>query len=346
MVGFKHRTSGLAAGAAAMALLAAAGAAQAQAQDEGGNLLAWSLAGASVGVCQAGVTCGQPNGVYTLKREQFSAYDVDFNNASVYQDDYAAITNGANFGMAYAAAEAGEGLLGLPVLHAVAASWSPVLGIANPYIGVTASQVTAVQGYTNTSTSNLLIPLNAFQGLVDFTLNNSSGFIGAGLAITTDAILDPTVAGQWSALGGVGQLGQFAAGCGTTGALAFGQTGQRQPGGSPNVQYLPVAATSCIGSDTFTLAPDATFYVWARLGVANSGRGVTNAGNTFNVTIAPEYEDEVVESLAPALALSGGEGLDIPVPSQAVPEPGVWALLIGGFGLAGAQLRRRRLATA
>lgn len=29
-----------------------------------------------------------------------------------------------------------------------------------------------------------------------------------------------------------------------------------------------------------------------------------------------------------------------------IPEPGAWALMIGGFGLAGASLRRRRLATA
>jgi microcystin-dependent protein len=34
------------------------------------------------------------------------------------------------------------------------------------------------------------------------------------------------------------------------------------------------------------------------------------------------------------------------LPDTAVPEPGTWALMIGGFGLAGAALRRRRAATA
>jgi hypothetical protein len=35
-----------------------------------------------------------------------------------------------------------------------------------------------------------------------------------------------------------------------------------------------------------------------------------------------------------------------PVPSGPVPEPSTWALLIGGFGMAGAMLRRRRAAVA
>jgi hypothetical protein len=33
-------------------------------------------------------------------------------------------------------------------------------------------------------------------------------------------------------------------------------------------------------------------------------------------------------------------------PVQGVPEPSVWALMIGGLGLAGTQLRRRRAAAA
>lgn len=41
--------------------------------------------------------------------------------------------------------------------------------------------------------------------------------------------------------------------------------------------------------------------------------------------------------------LAGGMGVSIP---GVVPEPSTWALMIGGFGLAGATLRRRRLAQA
>ena len=47
--------------------------------------------------------------------------------------------------------------------------------------------------------------------------------------------------------------------------------------------------------------------------------------------------------------LSGKAGarsfVDWNISYNAVPEPGTWALMIGGFGLAGALLRRRRAVT-
>ncbi len=64
------------------------------------------------------------------------------------------------------------------------------------------------------------------------------------------------------------------------------------------------------------------------------------------VFVAPHSGDNVLSFLAhgtpdgvPPFSLLDGV-------SAAVPEPGVWALLIGGFGLVGAAARRRRLATA
>lgn len=81
--------------------------------------LTWSYATAQVGTCVTGSTCGQPNGVTVLKRESFAGSNVDYNNASVYQDDYSHLTS-ANYGMAWASAEAGDGTLGLPVLKAFA----------------------------------------------------------------------------------------------------------------------------------------------------------------------------------------------------------------------------------
>jgi hypothetical protein len=333
---FKCKASGLVAGATMIVALSVAGAAQA----DDGNLLSWSSASASVGLCQVGVTCGQPNGVSLLARRQSTDTDVDFNAAAVGPQDYLQFTNNSFFGNAFSSAEAGEGLLGLPQLHAFAESRSVGLGfLANPYIGVDVAFVQAVQAYTNTSTDNLLIPLNAFQGLVDYHVNGAPGTVTAGLAITTSAILDPSVAALWSAIGSGSQFGQFTAGCGTDGALAIGSPSPANASPSPNTQYLGVAATSCTGSDTYLLAPNETFYVWARLGVVHTAAGVTDAANTFNVTIAPQYQQQVMSDLAPALLRASGANLDIPV--AGVPEPGTWSLLILGFGAVGVLMRRR-----
>ena len=303
------------------------------------NVLTWSSANASVGICQVGVTCGQPNGVSFLARSQVTDADVDYNAAAVGPPDYLRFTNNAFFGNASSSAEAGQGALGLPVLHAFAESRSVGLGFqAHPYIGVDVAFVQAVQGYTNTSSSNLLIPLNAFQGLVDYYITQTTGIVSAGLAVTTSAIETPSVAALWSAVGGGNQFGQFTADCGTEGALAVGNPSPVTSAASPNPQYLAVSATSCSGNANYLLAPNETFYVWARLGVVHSATGATNAANTFNVTIAPQYQQQVA-NLAPELSFTSGADLDIPV--APVPEPASWALLLLGFGSVGAMLRRR-----
>ena len=128
--------------------------------------------------------------------------------------------------------------------------------------------------------------------------------------------------------------------CGTTGALALGNPSPANSGPSPNTQYLSVSATSCLDSDTYLLNPGETFYVWARLGVVHSSFGVTDALNTFNVTIALEYQAQVQAELAPALAAASGENLDIAV--GGIPEPSTWAMMILGFGAAGTAVPRRR----
>jgi hypothetical protein len=58
-----------------------------------------------------------------------------------------------------------------------------------------------------------------------------------------------------------------------------------------------------------------------------------NAGPHYNSLVSPDGASRVQN-------LEGLDGLRF----QGVPEPAAWALMIGGFGLAGASLRRRRLA--
>ena len=54
-------------------------------------------------------------------------------------------------------------------------------------------------------------------------------------------------------------------------------------------------------------------------------------------------------ALPPMGTVTGGEVANLPAlvtPAAAVPEPGTWAMLIAGFGLVGATIRRRRALTA
>lgn len=314
--------------------------------------LTWSYATAQVGSCVVGVTCGQPGGVRVLDRETFASSNVDFNNASVYRDDYSGVTP-YDYGRAWASAQAGEGTLGLPVLKAYALGGASggVTGVGTGplTIAVNYAAVQGVQGYTNTGASALLIPLNAFTGLVDYQLfapPNNPGLVSAGLAITTSAILDPAVSEQWWRSGaGIGSFGQFAATCDTPGALALGNPAPQAGATGGAVQYLPVTTSSCTGSDTFRLDPGETFYVWARLAVLRSAFGATDASHTFNVTIAPEAQANVEQNLLPSLSLADGSNFTVPT-DAAVPEPSTWAMMILGFAAAGALLRRRRLAVA
>ena len=104
----------------------------------------------------------------------------------------------------------------------------------------------------------------------------------------------------------------------------------------------------CIGGDIFEITGDlsgvTTFYAgaadafgaigadyaprWASTNFSKLVFNVSAGTYTFNVT-----------DLAP---VGGVNGLDVRLDTAAVPEPATWALMIAGFGLAGAALRRRR----
>lgn len=326
----QSRAKPLFAGAALLWGLAVAASAGAEEQ------LTWGYATAQVGTCVAGLTCGTPGGVRVLGREISIETDAPESGASIYASDYAPV---ADFGRSWALAAAGEGALALPVLKAYAFGTNPIPG-PNPTIAVNYALAIAVQGYTNSGEVPLAIPLNAFSGLVDYISSPGFGRLSASLAVTTGAILDPAVAALWSqaATDAPGSFGRFAADCGTTGALAIGNPAVRTTS-VPGVQYLGVTTASCTGQADHVLNPGETFYVWSRLGVLRSGGGVTDAGSTFNVTITPTALP-AIEALLPSLAAASGA--DLYIPTDAVPEPSTWAMLILGFGAAGSMLRRRR----
>lgn len=302
--------------------------------------LTWSYSSSRVSICQVG-TCS-PDGIIVLGRSTDSGSNQ--NSASgVGAGSYVQYTN-FNFGTAFSSAEAGEGALSLPVLHAYA-SGAVTPGVQPPYISVNTSTVMGVQGFTNTGTAALAIPLNAFSGVVDYVMigpSTNPGTITAGLAITTSAVLDDEIANLWFASDSqAGHFGQFAATCATAGALALGNplpTVSSQSGG------VGVTTSSCTGQDTYLLQPGDSFYIWARLSVLRSAAGVTDASHTFNIEFSPEIANAVDPGLTDQLAqnLIGADGGNFSVPASAVPEPGTWAMLLAGFGVIGSVIRGRR----
>jgi hypothetical protein len=332
-----NNIQGLLAGAAfGGALLAAASAGAAE--------LSWSYATASVTQCSVGA-CGTPGGQTVVRQETFSGANMD-NNASVYVDDYSPSVTPYNYGMAFSSAEGGEGDLSLPELHAYAQA--NFVAATNPdSFGLAFATALGVQGFTNSTDNALVIPLDAFEGVVDYQMfgpANGTGVIGASLALTTDAINDPFVATQWFAGNTTpGMAGQFAATCGTTGALALSSSPSVSVNGPTGLSFLTVGASSCIGQNDFLLQPGETFYMWARLTVGRATFGVTDAANTFNIQFSPEASPELQQTLAQSLLVADGSLI---APSMSVPEPTSWAMMILGFGLSGAVVRRRRAAAA
>lgn len=62
----------------------------------------------------------------------------------------------------------------------------------------------------------------------------------------------------------------------------------------------------------------------------------------FNTCDVAEFDGRCFGSFTPTeLLFTGSDGAEL-VSLSAVPEPATWAMLIAGFGLSGAQLRRRR----
>jgi PEP-CTERM motif len=337
LVSIQPKLRRLLAGVASGGVIACAG--PALADDE---VLTWGYATAHVGTCVVGQTCGQPGGIRTLGRESSIETDGGESGASIFQGDYQDRAH-RDFGSALGLAQAGEGLLGLPVLKAIATGGSILNQNGVITTSVNFSAAHAIQGYTNTAETALLIPLSAFRGLVDYISagNPIGGRVAATLAVTTSAILNPLVSAEYFRPGiGASVGGQWTGNCDSTGALAFGSASV-SPTSRPGVtQFLGLSATSCTGEETYLLNPGESFYVWATLGVLRSGPGVTDASNTFNVTIAPEFQAQVERDLAPALAAASGA--DLVINTGVIPEPSTWVMMITGFGAAGALLRRRR----
>lgn len=136
----------------------------------------------------------------------------------------------------------------------------------------------------------------------------------------------------------------FYAPCGVPGVLGAGSGGGTLTGGEATF----TATTTACSAGSLTLAPGQSVLVVAGLQLPVNRGGWADSSATFLTRLgddlAPEVKDEIATSLVSAIAQ--GAPLDVPGAPGAVPEPASWAMLIAGFGLVGATLRRRRALAA
>lgn len=74
------------------------------------------------------------------------------------------------------------------------------------------------------------------------------------------------------------------------------------------------------------------------------GSSIISGGQTYSL-VEFSFRRDLGDAVQPNVATFGGDGNDyggnFRVDSGAVPEPATWALMLGGFGLVGASMRRR-----
>jgi hypothetical protein len=130
----------------------------------------------------------------------------------------------------------------------------------------------------------------------------------------------------------------FYAPCGTAGVLGAQQIGGTLTGGEAT--YTATTAACSAGSLFLSPGQEVLVVVGLQLPVNRGGFADSSATFTtgFGKDLTPEQVALVQESVVSAIS----EGANV----TSVPEPTSWAMLIAGFGLTGAAMRRRRTARA
>lgn len=102
-------------------------------------------------------------------------------------------------------------------------------------------------------------------------------------------------------------------------------------GTSQNLSLGLDASTACSGGGPVIIQPGDNFYVYAFLQTLAVQGATVDATNSFHVIFSPDTPQSVIDAFSAGAQAVG------------VPEPASWTLLIAGFGLTGAAMRRRRI---
>jgi hypothetical protein len=122
--------------------------------------------------------------------------------------------------------------------------------------------------------------------------------------------------------------------CGTAGVLAYSGVTMGTAAAGPGA--VTGSLNTACGGGSIMLQPGQSYVLFAQLQTVANRNGFMDATNTIKVQLAEELAPEVRDSLLQNVVSA----------RSLVPEPASWAMLIAGFGLVGATMRRRRAALA
>lgn len=230
---------------------------------------------------------------------------------------------------------ASDGETTLPLLRALAATPFDANGIDSVAYG----SASALFAYTYTGATAVAFPL---VGVADFSITYAPIDFGNPLApgsfpYSSGAADLRLVVGTSSFYTGAFLFPSVIA-CGQPGVLASSTANPTYPGFTAGgvaqtVSFSIDTATGCDGNPLM-LEPGQQIYVHAFLGAYAQRGAVIDAQNTFRIDLADTISPETRRAILDNLQLS------------VVPEPDTWGLLIAGFGLTGAMMRRRRIVAA
>lgn len=180
----------------------------------------------------------------------------------------------------------------------------------------------------------------AFEGVLHyFTSGDQEGgeIAGDGLLNAKLTVLPLSAIAHYNAstdaLALIGDTSVYEADCGS-GALASASANSNgQSGGEYNVS---LGITQGCDGNALTIQKGDSFVLVALLQSISNRSGFINAMNTF--TVQYDEENTVYTGTTEKVGLAALQQ----TVNGAVPEPGTWALMIGGFAGVGAALRRRR----
>lgn len=128
----------------------------------------------------------------------------------------------------------------------------------------------------------------------------------------------------------------FYAPCGNAGVLGAGLSSGSLFGGEATYG----ATTAACSAGSLTLAPGQEVLVVAGLQLPVNRGGFADSSATFVTKLGDDLTPEQIAVVEQSISSAISQGAAI----ASVPEPGSWAMLIAGFGLVGAAMRRRSAA--